>query len=187
MLKEFSISDYLKKLSSSEPTPGAGCAAAITGAQGVALLIMVCNLTLGKKKYLGVQKEVIELMDVFEKVRLKVLDLAEADTIAFDSLITAYKLPKETKEEKEIRSQKIEEALKLTANVPLTLLDVVTLLIPPALRLADICNKKVKSDVQVAMILIDACVSSCRINIEYNLKLIKDRSYCREIKMKMKK
>lgn len=176
MVKDISLSDYLETLASALPAPGAGCAAAITGAQGAALLAMVCNLTLGKKRYTNVQEEINQLRLLFEGRRRLMVNLAEADMLAFEGLVHDYKSPLK----KEQKEDKIQNGLKKSVEIPMQLLTICADLLQPASRLSEICYTKVQSDVLAAVILLKASINCSKTNIEHNLKEIDDKGFCEE-------
>lgn len=119
MLKELSVEEFIREVASSSPAPGGGSVAALAGAQAAGLLSMYCNLSQNRKK-LG---DVVEILQSageearFLKVRL--VEAIDEDTIAFNQVMDAYRLPKESPEEKAIRSEAIQEAGKNAAEVPL--------------------------------------------------------------------
>ncbi len=119
MLKELSVEEFIREVASSSPAPGGGSVAALAGAQAAGLLSMYCNLSQNRKK-LGDVVEVLQSAGEearFLKVRL--IEVIDEDTIAFNQVMDAYRLPKESPEEKAIRSEAIQEAGKNAAEVPL--------------------------------------------------------------------
>ena len=122
MIKQSAIDKFLDDLASQNATPGGGSAAAIIGAMGAALVAMVCNLTIGKKKYADVEGEMRALLERAEALRHRLTGMIEDDVKAFDAVMGAYGMPKETDAEKASRSAAIQEALKLATDVPLPLL-----------------------------------------------------------------
>jgi hypothetical protein len=119
MIKQSAIDKFLDDLASQNATPGGGSVAAIIGAMGAALVAMVCNLTIGKKKYAGVEAEMRALLERAEALRHRLTGMIEDDVKAFDAVMGAYGMPKETDAEKASRSAAIQEALKLATDVPL--------------------------------------------------------------------
>ena len=93
-------------LASQSATPGGGSAAAIIGAMGAALVAMVCNLTIGKKKYAEVEGEMSDLLAKSEALRDKLTGMIEDDVKAFDAVMGAYGMPKETDAEKAKRERR---------------------------------------------------------------------------------
>ena len=73
------MNDFVGRLSSAEPTPGGGGAAALCGALSSALCNMVCNLTTGKKKYAEYQPEIDELLKSIPKMTKHLMDDIEKD------------------------------------------------------------------------------------------------------------
>src|ERR1700690_1698327 len=96
MVTDGSVEKFLDDLASGNPTPGGGSAAAIMGAMGAALVSMVCNVTIGKKGYEGVEAEMKAVLSESERVRRRLTDMVAEDIAAFDSIMSAYKLPKAT-------------------------------------------------------------------------------------------
>ena len=105
------IETFLDGLASSAPTPGGGGAAAISGAMGAALVSMVCNLTIGKKKYVEVEADLKQVLEKSEALRKTLTGMIADDVEAFDAVMGAYGLPKTTDEEKAARAAKIQEVL----------------------------------------------------------------------------
>ena len=123
MFENMSITEFTDKLSSEEPVPGGGGAAALSAALAASLTAMVFNLTIGKKvfeEYDDIIKiHILESLNKVENVKKEFLTFIDKDAKAFSPIISAYKLPKVTEEEKRIRSEKIQEGYKLAAGVPM--------------------------------------------------------------------
>ncbi len=168
---------FMDKLASKSPEPGGGSVAALTGALGAALVSMVANLTLGKEKYKDVQPQIELLLKESEQLRTDLQDLIQKDTEAYGALSAVYKMPKNTDEEKAVRTASMQVALKKACQVPfeigLTSLEVARL----AERAADIGNVGVVSDAGVAVLLAQACAQSAALNVKINVNSIKDDAY----------
>ncbi|GAB4116799.1 MAG: cyclodeaminase/cyclohydrolase family protein [Candidatus Caldatribacteriota bacterium] len=181
MLIEKKISNFLDELASAAPTPGGGSVAALAGALGAALVSMVSNLTIGKEKYREVEEEVKKILGSSEKLRYDLSQLIEEDIKAFNNFMATYKMPKETDEEKKIRSEKIQQALIEAAKVPLQVaykcLDIFSL----AEEIVQKGNPNVVSDVGVAILMAEAGLDSAILNVEINLKMIKDEKVVEEL------
>src|SRR3954468_7956253 len=113
MAQNETIQKFLDGLASSAPTPGGGGAAAISGAMGAALVSMVCNLTIGKKKYAAAEAEMLATREKAEALRAELTGMIAEDVAAFTAVMGAYGLPKETDADKAARQRAIQAALRL--------------------------------------------------------------------------
>ena len=118
-IKDTAVEPFLDALASQAATPGGGSAAAIIGAMGAALVSMVCNLTIGKKKYAEVEGEMKDVLAKSETLRLKLTGMIEDDVTAFDAVMAAYGMAKESDADKAAREKAIQAALKQATEVPL--------------------------------------------------------------------
>lgn len=178
MLYAQSIQDYLDAVASNQPTPGGGTAAAITGAQGIALLCMVCRLTLGKRRFAMHESEISIMLTALEQQRQYCLELAQKDIEVFQQVIAAYQLPKNTKTAIATRTLTIQSALKAATAIPLELLETCHRILPVAKKLQTLGNPSVISDVMVAKHLLTASLFSAKANVEINLAGITDQEFC---------
>lgn len=178
------ISSYLDRLASADPTPGGGASAAVTAAQGVALLSMVCSLTIGKQKFAAVEDEVRSILDSLEAARQTMLELGDRDMEVFEEVMQAYRLLKSTPEEVALRNEAIQEALKVCSEVPYALFSQCKAMLPYADRLEKIGNPSVLSDVIVGRYQLVAALMSAMANVEVNLASIEDAEF-REAKRKV--
>src|SRR5260221_14144860 len=119
MVIQGSVEKFLDELASGHPTPGGGSAAAIMGAMGAALVSMVCNVTIGKKGYEGVEAEMRAILAESERVRRRLTAMVAEDIAAFDSILAAYMLPKATDEDKAMRAAAIHAGLRRATETPL--------------------------------------------------------------------
>jgi len=172
------ISAYLDTLASADPTPGGGAAAAVTAAQGAALLSMVCNLTIGKKKFADVEHEIRSILDQCETARRQMLNLGDRDMEVFGTIMEVYKMPKTTPEEADARRAAIQYALRASSEVPFELFRRCIAMLPIADRLEQIANPSVLSDVFVGRYLLVAGLLSAKANVEVNLDSIDDAAFC---------
>ena len=102
MLATQEVTQFLDSVSSASPAPGGGSASALSGAMGAALAAMVCRLTIGKKKYESVQDDMIGAVGALDELRAKMTSLIDQDTEAFNDVMDAFRLPKETAEQKQV-------------------------------------------------------------------------------------
>jgi len=96
--------DFLDQLASATPAPGGGSAAAHTGAAGAALVAMVARLTIGKKKYESVKDQMWALIEQAETLRAELTAAVDEDAAAFEAVMAAFKLPKDTEEQQAARN-----------------------------------------------------------------------------------
>ncbi|AIQ91946.1 MULTISPECIES: methenyltetrahydrofolate cyclohydrolase [Methylobacterium] len=175
-----SIQTFLTELASAAPTPGGGGAAAISGAMGAALVSMVCNLTIGKKKYVEVEAELKEVLAKSEGLRVVLTGMIGEDVQAFDAVMGAYGLPKATDDEKAARAEKIQAALKTACDVPLACCRACRAVIDLAAITADKGNLNVVSDAGVAVLSAYAGLRSAALNVYVNAKGLEDRDFADE-------
>lgn len=177
MIKQSAIENFLDDLASQKATPGGGSAAAIIGAMGAALVAMVCNLTIGKKKYAEVEDEMKALLARAEALRHRLTGMIEDDVKAFDAVMGAYGMPKETDAEKEARGKAIQSALKLATDVPLRCCHAAREVIDIAAATSAKGNLGVISDAGVAVLAAYAALRSAALNVYTNAKLISDKDF----------
>tara|TARA_E500000331_G_scaffold270436_1_gene261994 strand:+ start:1334 stop:1969 length:636 start_codon:yes stop_codon:yes gene_type:complete len=174
-MTEKPVNVFLTELSSSSATPGGGSAAALIGSMGAALVSMVANLTKGKKKYESVEPEVLKVLEESELLRVSLEDAVKKDVEAFDEVMSAYALPKETDEEKSTRSEKIQEALKIAIDAPMECAILAAKVIPLTKTIAEIGNVNIISDAGVAVLAARAAFKSAELNVYVNASALNDR------------
>jgi len=167
--RHVSIEDYLKRLGSGDPTPGGGAAAALTSAQGVALIMMVANHTIGKPKYAEFEELNKDILGEAEVLLGSLTDGIDNDAIAFGKVSAAYALPR-TNEEK--RSAEISVASVLAAEAPLMVMEDSLAGLRLAATLKGRSNKMLESDVFVAALHLYAGIRSAYYNVEANMPAI---------------
>jgi formiminotetrahydrofolate cyclodeaminase len=170
------IGDWLERLGSSAPTPGGGAAAALAAAAGAALVEMVVNLTSGKTAYAEHEEHVRPIGEQAATLRRRAWELAAADEAAFDGVMAAYGLPKQTDEERATRTAAIEAATAGAVRPPMQVAEVAAKVIELASGLPGRSNRNVLSDVAVAASLAVSALESAAINVEVNLAGLKDQA-----------
>ena len=168
---------FLDALASSEPTPGGGTAAAIAGAMGVSLLMMVAGLP---KSRTGTDEERVALSEArasLTGIRERLTTLADADTEAFNQVMAAYRLAKSTEEEKAVRKQAIQQALKSATTTPLDTLRATGEALSLARVVAQHGNRSAVSDVGVGVALLDAAAKGAAANVRINLDGLHDAAF----------
>ena len=174
------VSTFLDALAARQSTPGGGGAAALTGSQAAALVSMVINFTIGAKRYAGVQEDMQKYLVHSEELRSALLELADRDVEAFQAVSACYGMPKSTDDEKAARTAAMQSALKTAAQVPFETaqrcLDVMRLVEPVGTK----GNVNVVSDAAAAMFLAIAAFRSALVNVDINLKFIRDEDFVQE-------
>lgn len=176
-LASSTITHFLSELASSSPAPGGGSVAALSGALGAALSSMVCNLTLGKEKYVDVEADIKEVFCTSEKLRKDLTDLIDEDTKAFNDVMKAFKMPKETEDQKKRRSKAIQEGYKKSALVPMRTAKLCAEVFDVALVVAKKGNTNSITDAGVSALMAYAGVQAAILNVRINLGSIKDEDF----------
>jgi formiminotetrahydrofolate cyclodeaminase len=177
MIKDQPIQFFLDELASKSPTPGGGSAAAIMGAMGAALVSMVCNLTVGKKNYQAVEGEMLAMLERAEVLRVQLTGLIQADIEAFDHVMGAYGLPKDTDAQKQARTQAIQEAMKTATEVPLECARACAEIVSLSKAAAELGNRNVISDAGAAVAAGYAALRCSALNVYVNVGAIKDEAF----------
>lgn len=180
-LVKLNIKMFLDELASSSPAPGGGSVAALAGALGAALSSMVCNLTKGKQGYETAQDQITEMLQRSEQLRKELTELIDRDTEAFTEVMKAFKLPKETDEQKEQRKTALQTAFKHAAEVPLETARKCVEVLDVAYIVAENGNKNSVSDAAVSALMAQTGVQAAMLNVRINLSSIKDPEYVRQI------
>ncbi|UZR30717.1 methenyltetrahydrofolate cyclohydrolase [Methylococcus mesophilus] len=180
MIKDQPIQQFLDELASKSATPGGGSAAAVMGAMGAALVGMVCNLTVGKKNYEAVEAEMADVLARADALRAQSMDMIRADVEAFDRVMAAYALPRETEDDKAARSAAIQEALKAATEVPLACARLCVDIIDLSQIAAEKGNRNVVSDAGVAVMAAHAALKSAALNVYVNAKGLKDEAFAQD-------
>ena len=166
---EMTLVDFQSALASKKATPGGGTAAAVALGQAAGLTEMVCSLTLGSEKWSdGWQAAEIARL-VAAEVLLDAGRLANEDSAAFDSVVAAFRMPKENEDEKLLRRDAIRQGTLHAAKVPLDTAKKGMELLHTLEQLAAKGNGNAASDVGVASLLASAAVKGALFNVEINI------------------
>jgi len=181
MLVNYTLNDYIQEVASSKPAPGGGSVSALVGSLGVALSSMVYNLTIGRKFYNEYDNDIKDELEsglkICERLLSEIMELVDEDKNAYEEVISAIKMPKDTDENKAIRSEKLEKAYMKAINVPLKLARLCSEGFAPTLLIAQYGNPNAVSDAAVGALLLYAGLQSAMINVKVNAKYIKDKSF----------
>lgn len=164
-----SVSDFSAALASDAPVPGGGSAAAAAGASGAALLSMVVRLTLGKEKYRASWQDLEPLAGRIADARVRLLELVDEDTRAFDAVMAARRLPKDTPETAARRAQALDEANLLATTVPMQTAFFSLEALKAAPTVLEKGNPNAASDAWVAALLLFGAALGALANVRINL------------------
>jgi formiminotetrahydrofolate cyclodeaminase len=184
MLADLTIKEFLAKTAGHEPVPGGGSISALNGAIAAALTEMVANLTLGKKKYEGVEGQMRSVAVEAAAIRDRFIAYIDKDSEAYDKVFSAFKLPKETEEEKAERSRVIQEATKEAASVPMMVAEEMASVMETIIYVAHKGNQNAVTDACVAMMSARACVLGALLNVRINLASIQEEAFVERMKKK---
>lgn len=174
--------EFVDALASKNAVPGGGGAAALVGSIGMALGSMVCNLTIGKKKYAEHEDVIKDILLKANKIEKDLLDMIDKDAECFLPLSKAYGLPKSTPEEIKIKEETMENALKLACEVPIDIVKTCYEAIKLHEELVDKGLKLALSDVGVGIQCLRAALLSGQLNVLININSIKDEDYVKNIR-----
>jgi formiminotetrahydrofolate cyclodeaminase len=173
-LTDLPVHAFFERLGSSDPVPGGGSAAALAAAMGAALVAMVAELTIGRPAYAEHEATIAELRtDAAERQR-ELLDLAQQDADAYDVVVQARRLPKDSEPEKAARSAALAAAMREAARIPLRVAVVAAEVLGLAERIAPIGNRNAVSDAGVAAQLAAAGLRGAVLNVRINLPYLAD-------------
>jgi len=175
------LQNYLDELSSSSPTPGGGNVAALCGTLASSLGIMVCNLTIGKKKYLDFEAEALSIKERLSSFKNDFIQFAKKDNEAFDKVMEAFKLPKNNEAEINLRTGKIQAATLEAAMVPAEVLRKCNEIIPLIKIISEKGNQNSLSDAGVAASLISSSAEGAYLNILINCSSLTNQITAREV------
>jgi formiminotetrahydrofolate cyclodeaminase len=172
-MRDETIGSFLTRLAARSAAPGGGATGALHAAQAAALLAMVARFSDGPRYDAETVGRVRAAADGLAD---EAVSIAVADQAAFEVVIAAYGLPKDTEEEKAARSAAIADALGGAARPPADLMAASVRLVGLAEELFPVANKNVTSDIAAAAAAISAAAVTAQLNIEANLAGIKDES-----------
>lgn len=181
-MNEMSLTQFLEKLASKDPVPGGGGAAALAGAIGVALGNMVGSLTVGKKKYAAVEKEIIELNEKAEMIRERLCGLIVRDAEVFEPLAKAYGIPKDDP----TRDEVMEKVLREASEVPLEIMRNCCAALELIEEYAQKGSAIAISDAGCAAVLCRAALESAALNVYINTKSMKNRELAEKMNGEVK-
>jgi glutamate formiminotransferase/formiminotetrahydrofolate cyclodeaminase len=166
---------FLERLAAGTATPGGGSAAAYAGAMAAALVGMVGRLTIGKKKYAKVEPRMKAIVARADELRLALEEAVEKDAQAFDRVMAAYRLPKDTEEEKAARREAIEGATRIAGEVPLEVARQAVQVAELAAEVAEDGNASAITDAASAGAMARAALRAASLNVRVNAASLADK------------
>ncbi|HOV36318.1 MAG TPA: cyclodeaminase/cyclohydrolase family protein [Dysgonamonadaceae bacterium] len=183
-LQNLTLKQFLEKTANNEPVPGGGSISALHGAVAAALTEMLANITIGKKNYSAVEETMKLNATKASALRTEFLTDIDRDAEAYNLVFEAFRLPKDTDEQKVLRSEKIQEATKVAALVPMEVAE-------RAFELLDLISETTRkgkknaiTDGCVAMMTCRTAVLGALLNVRINLASIKDERFVKELSEK---
>jgi len=181
-LLDLNLREFANELSIDSPAPGGGSTAALSGALSAALSSMVSNLTVGKKEYEAVQKNMKEFAVNAQALKDEFLRAVDLDTMAFNKVMDTFKLPKKTDEQKKEKARAMEEASQEATLVPLGVLEKSFEALKLAKNVALKGNKNSLSDAGVAGLMAQAAAEGAYYNVMINLPGLEDADFVSKTK-----
>ena len=177
-LADLTVTGFINEVDSKSPAPGGGSVSALASGLGVSLTKMVGHLSVGKKKFKAldenIQNDFNTVIDCFDSIKKELIDLIDKDTEAFNLIMAAFKMPKETPADKAARSAKIEEGTIEAIKVPYRVAEVSF----EALKQLDIIleygNKNTLSDIGVSALMLASGIEGAILNVKINIPGISD-------------
>ncbi|WDV48213.1 cyclodeaminase/cyclohydrolase family protein [Clostridiaceae bacterium M8S5] len=177
-----SCEEFVRELSGKSAVPGGGGAAALVGAIGTALSSMVCNLTIGKKKYAEYEEEIKTILKEARDIEKELLNMIDEDAVNFLPLSKAYGIKANTPEEKEHKNAVLQSALKSACSVPIKIVETSYKAIKLHERLVDKGSRLAISDVGVGVQCLRAAIISGQLNVTININSITDEEYVDKVR-----
>lgn len=183
-LVDLTIKEFLNEVDSSKPAPGGGSVSALVSSLGIGLSRMVAHLTINKKKYLALSEDIRgEYEKNFEKLKEilnEMYPLIDEDTKAFNKIMSAYKLLKETDEEKQKRNEAIQAATLEAIKVPSRIADLSYNALQIINKMIDYGNKNALTDIGVGALLLQSGLEGAIFNVKINLHSLEDKRIVEE-------
>ena len=179
-LQDLTLKQFLEKTASNEPVPGGGSVSALNGAIASALAEMLANLTIGKKNYVEVAELMKENAAKASELRQYFINDIVRDSAAYNLVFDVFKLPKETDEQKAFRSEKIQEATKIAALVPMEVAERAYTMLDLIAETPRKGNKNAVTDGCVAMMTCRTAILGALLNVRINLGSLNDAAFVKE-------
>ena len=181
MLANLKITEYLDKAAAGTAVPGGGSVAALNASLAAGLTAIVANLTIGKKGYEAVEEEMNDIAAKASELRNKLTAAIDRDAEAYSEVMDAFKFPRATDQEKEVRKLEIQKAFKHAALVPLEVANNAVKVINLADRAVGSGNKNAVTDGIVAAMNARTAALAALYNVKINLSSIEDDEFVKKL------
>lgn len=177
LLVDKSVREFIDQTSQNCPVPGGGSIAALSAASAAALVSMVASLTIGKKGYEDSEVEMKEAYEQANRYKEKFISYIDADSESFHGVMDAFKLPKNNDEEKAVRKETIQNALKQASETPYKIAEDAYKLMDYSEKVVKHGNKNAVTDGAVSAMMARSAVLSALYNVKINLASINDSEF----------
>lgn len=180
-LQDLTINDFLAKTYGKDPVPGGGSVSALCGSLAAALAQMVTALTIGRKKYADAEGDMLRVAEEMEEARNRFVAFIDEDAAAYQKVFDAFKMPKETDEEKNLRKDAIQKATLAAALVPLEVARTAVGIMDGIQEVAVKGNQNAITDCCVAMMCARTAAFGAILNVRINLGSLDDREMASQL------
>jgi len=177
MLRDLALSVFSQSLASEEPAPGGGSASAAVAAMGASLMVMTCNLTIGRERFRDAEGDLLESREELESLRVWLLAAVDRDSAAYEDVTAAFRMPKATPEERAPRGEAIQTAMRKAAEVPMDVAHRCSRALDLGVVVAELGNPNALSDTGCGARFLEAGMRGALYNVGINLASIKDEEY----------
>ena len=171
------LTEFVDLLSSDAPAPGGGAACALSGALGVALASMVASLTVGRKKYVEYDNLISETLQKTNELKTKFLLGMDKDADTFGEMSAVFTMPKNTDEQKEVRKEAMQKALKSCVVPPFEMMELSLEALEVTKSLLGKSNATALSDLGVSALNLKTAAMSAWLNVVININMINDKTF----------
>jgi glutamate formiminotransferase / formiminotetrahydrofolate cyclodeaminase len=180
-LVRMNLREFVNETASESPAPGGGSISAYAGAMGIALGNMVANLSAGKRGWEAQTKFFSDCAEKGQSIQADLLKIVDEDTEAFNAIMNAFGLPKNTDIEKQTRTAAIEDATKYACEVPLRTMKLAHASLELLAQMVEKGNQNSITDAGVGILCVKAAVQGAYFNVLVNAKSLKDTAYAEAI------
>ena len=184
-LARLPVDEFCEVTASDTPAPGGGSVSALCGALAASLSTMVAKLTIGRKGYETVEADMQAAIAELERIRQTLLKAIDEDATAFNDFMAAKKLPQVTEDEKAIRKEAMQVALKRATEVPLRVARESAMIFDYARLMLDSGNTHAVTDAMVSALTARTAVLGALLNVRINLGSINDADFLESTQQEM--